>query len=206
MKIPYRTGGGALHLLVDSTGIKMMGEGEWKRRKHGSPYCRQWRKLHLGIDAETLDIRAIEISDNRTGDAPVLPQLLDQIPEDEPIGIVSGDGAYDTRACHDAIAGRNASAVIPVRRNAKPWKDTSPGARARNEALNATRRLGRTIWKKWSGYHRRSLAETKMHCFKLLCDKVYARTFDSQVNELKICAAILNRFAQTGTPVTLRVP
>ncbi len=207
VNIPFRSAGkGALHLLVDSTGIKMMGEGEWKRRKHGPSYKRQWRKLHLGIDARTLDIRAIEISDNRTGDAPVLPLLLDQICDDERIGAVSGDGAYDTRACHEAIAVRNASAVIPVRRNAKPWKEASPGATARNETLKVTRYLGRTIWKKWSGYHRRSLAETTMHRFKLLCEKVKARTFESQVTELKIGASILNQFARIGTPVTVRVP
>lgn len=106
--------------------------------------------------------RTLEVSDNRTGDAPVLLLLLDQIPKEEPIGTVSGDGAYDTRACHDVIAGRNACAVMPVRRNAKPWKETSPEAGARNDTPKVTRYLGRTIWRKWSGYHRRSLAETKM--------------------------------------------
>lgn len=207
VNIPFRSNDrGALHLLIDSTGIKMMGEGEWKRRKHGPSYRRQWRKLHIGVDAQTLDIRAIEVSDNRTGDAPVLPLLLNQIPQDEQLGTVSGDGAYDTRGCHDAIASRNASAVIPVRRNAKPWKETSPGAKARNDTLKVTRYLGRTIWKKWSRYHRRSLAETTMHRFKLLSDKVKARIFESQVTELKIGAAILNRFAMIGTPVTVRVP
>jgi hypothetical protein len=72
-----------LHLLVDSTGIKMLGEGEWKIKKHGADYRRQWRKVHLGIDAVTLEIRAIEVTDNATGDAPMLPCLLDQIPADE---------------------------------------------------------------------------------------------------------------------------
>lgn len=113
VNLPFRSHDyGALHLLVDSTGIKMMGEGEWERRKHGPSYRRQWCKLHLGIDARTLDIRAIEVSDSRTGDAPVLP-LLDHIPEDEQIATVSGDGAYDMRACLDALAARNALAVIP---------------------------------------------------------------------------------------------
>lgn len=79
-----------------------------------------------------------------------------------------------------------------------------PGLDARNEALRATRRLGRAIWKKWSGYHRRSLAETKMHCFKLLGQRVVARTFDRQITELKVRAAILNRFSEIGTPVTVR--
>jgi hypothetical protein len=80
-----------------------------------------------------------------------LPGLLAQIPEDEQILSVGGDGAYDTRACHAAIAERGADAVIPVRRNGQPWAKGGPGVDARNEALRATKRLGRTIWKKWSG-------------------------------------------------------
>jgi hypothetical protein len=199
-----RPSSGGLHLLVDSTGIKMMGEGEWKTRKHGASYRRQWRKVHLGIDAITLDIRAIEVTTNAIGDAPTLPDLLAQIPQDEPILSVGGDGAYDTRACHATIAGRGADAVIPVRRNGRPWKKDGPGVDARNEALRATKRLGRPIWKKWSGYHRRSLVETKMHCFKLLGQRVASRTFDRQITELKVRAAILNRFSAIGTPTTVR--
>jgi hypothetical protein len=200
-----RPSSGGLHLLVDSTGVKMMGEGEWKTRKHGASYRRQWRKVHLGIDAETLEIRAIEVTTNAIGDAPVLLELLAQIPEDEKISSVGGDGAYDTRKCHAAIAERDAAAVIPVRRNGQPWTKEGPGVEARNETLRATKRLGRTIWKKWSGYHRRSLVETKMHCFKLLGQRVAARTFDRQKTELKVRAAILNRFSQIGTPNTIRV-
>jgi hypothetical protein len=200
--LPATTG---LHLLVDSTGIKMLGEGEWKTKKHGADYRRQWRKVHLGIDAATLEIRAIEVTDNTTGDAPMLPCLLDQIPAEESIASVSGDGAYDTKGCHEAIAQRRAQAIIPTRKNAKPWKDQRPGAKARNAILAATRRLGRTIWKKWAGYHRRSLVETKMRCFKLLGERVMARDFDRQVAELQVRAAILNRFTRLGTPVTVAV-
>ena len=200
-----RPSSGGLHLLVDSTGIKMTGEGEWKTRKHGASYRRQWRKVHLGIDAETLEIRAIEVTTNAIGDAPALIDLLAQIPEGEKIASVGGDGAYDTRKCHAAIAERDAAAVIPVRRNGQPWTKEGPGVEARNETLRATKRLGRTIWKKWSGYHRRSLVETKMHCFKLLGQRVAARTFDRQKTELKVRAAILNRFSQIGTPNTIRM-
>ncbi len=195
-----------LHLLVDGTDIKMLGEGEWKRKKHGADYRRQWRKVHLGIDASTLEIRAIEVTDNATGDAPMLPCLLDQIDANETIASVSGDGAYDTRACHDAIARRGAQAIIPTRKNGKPWKDLRPGAEARNAILHAIRRLGRRIWKKWSGYHRRSLVETKMRCFKLFGERVMARDFDRQVAELQVRAAILNRFTRLGTPTTVAMP
>lgn len=200
-----RHSSGGLHLLVDSTGIKMMGEGEWKTRKHGASYRRQWRKVHLGIDAGTQDIRAIEVTTNAIGDAPTLPDLLAQIPEGEQILSVGGDGAYDTRACHAAIAERGADAVIPVRRNGQPWTKDGPSVDARNEALRATKRLGRPIWKKWSDYHRRSLVETKMHCFKLLGQRVASRTFDRQITELKVRAAILNRFSEIGIPTTVRI-
>ena len=176
--IPHRPGTGALHLLIDSTGINAEGDGEWCAKKHGPSKPRQWRKVHLGIDAETLEIRAIEITGAGVGDAPMLPDLLEQIAADQPIGTVSADGAYDTRACHAAIAARNAIAVIPTRRNGRPWKEDTPGADARNDILRATNRLGRMIWRRWSGYHRRSLVETKMHCFKLLGERVRSRDFD----------------------------
>ena len=200
---PTTTG---LHLLIDSTGIKMLGEGEWKTKKHGAEYRRQWRKVHLGIDAQTLEIRAIEVTDNSVGDAPMLPELLSQIPPEERIATVSGDGAYDTKGCHEVIAQRGAEAVIPTRKNAKPWKENRLGAHVRNEILRATCHLGRAIWKKWSGYHRRSLVETKMRCFKLLGERVMARDFDRQIAELQVRAAILNRFTRLGTPMTVHMP
>ena len=181
------------------------GPASRRTRKHGASYRRQWRKVHIGIDAETLDIRAIEVTTNAIGAAPVLPDLLAQIPADEPIRSVGGDGAYDTKKCHAAIAERDAEAIIPVRRNGRPWQEDSPGTAARNETLRSIKRLGRTIWKKWSDYHRRSLVETTMHCFKLLGQRVMARTFDRQITELKVRAAILNRFSQIGTPNTVRV-
>ena len=89
----------------------------------------------------------------------MLPELLNQTPTDQAIGKVSADGACDTRGCHAAIAARSACAVIPARKNARPWQEKTPGAQARNEILRATRRPCRTIWRRWSGYHRPSLAE-----------------------------------------------
>ena len=206
VQLPYRASTSALDLLVDSTGIKFLGEGEWKRKKHGAEYRRQWRKVHLGIDASTLEIRAIEVTDNSVGDAPMLPELLAQIPPGEPLASVRTDGAYDTKACHAAIAQRGAQAVIPPRKNGKPWKGTLEGAGVRNEALRACRRLGWGIWKKWAGYHRRSLVETKMHCFKRLGERVMARTFERKVTELHVRVALLNRFTQLGCPTTVAVP
>ena len=139
---------------------------------------------------------------NHIGDAPMLPDLLDLIPPDQTIGSVTADGAYDTRKCHKAIAGRNAAAVIPPRKNAKPWKPTGPGAVARNEALRASKYLGRAIWRRWSGYSRRSRVETKMNCIKLLGQSLMARDVDRQVAELQVRIAVLNGYTALGIPVT----
>jgi len=184
VNIPYRGSDGPLHLLIDiepvsatgssepARGIKVEGEGEWNARKHGGTKRRVWRKIHIGIDEQTLEIRAAELTTSDVGDAPMLPELLDQIPPDQEIASVTApsrglhanhcratDGAFDTRKCHDAIAARGVAAIIPPRKNAKPWKPDSPGAVARNEALRASKRFGRTIWRRWSGYHRRSRVE-----------------------------------------------
>lgn len=205
VSIPYRGSSGPLHLLIDSTGIKAEGEGEWLSRKHGRSRRRLWRKIHIGIDETTLEVRAVEITDSRTGDAPMLPELLNQIPDDQEIGSVTADGAYDTRKCHDAIADRGADAVIPPRRNARTWKPTTKGAGARNEALRTSKYLGRALWRRWSGYHRRSRVETKMHCIKLLGQGLMARDFDRQVAELHARVAVLNGFTALGIPETRSV-
>jgi hypothetical protein len=202
VKLPYRGSQGPLHLLIDSTGLKVEGEGEWNARKHGGPKRRVWRKIHLGIDEGTLEIRAIEVTSSDVGDAPMLPELLAQIAPDQDIASVTADGAFDTRKCHDAIAERGAAAIIPPRKNAKPWKPDTAGAVARNEALRTSKRLGRTVWRRWSGYHRRSRAETKMHCVKLLGQRLMARDFARQVAELHVRVAVLNGFTTLGIPVT----
>ncbi|MEB3754985.1 IS5 family transposase [Acinetobacter sp. MD2(2019)] len=200
--ISYQTSKDGLHLLVDSTGLKFLGEGEWKRKKHQPEYRRQWRKLHIGIDAKTLQIRAVQLTTNNVGDSQVLGNLLDQIPSGERIDSVYTDGAYDTKRCRQVIADRNAHAIIPPRKNAKPWKDKRASSIERNTLLKTIKHLGRTIWKKWSGYHRRSLVETKMHCIKLLGDKLHARKFASQVNEIHARVAVLNKFTELGRPHT----
>jgi hypothetical protein len=97
------------------------------------PKRRVWRKTHLGSDEQTLEVRAIEVTSSDIGDAPMLPELLGQIGAHHAVASVTADGAYDTRKCHKAIADRGAAAAIPPQRNAKPWKETTPGATARNE-------------------------------------------------------------------------
>jgi hypothetical protein len=173
VNISHRTSQGPLHLLIDSTGIKVEGEGEWNARKHGGAKRRVWRKVHLGIDEHTLEIRAVKVTSSDVGGAPMLPELLAQIPADQDIASVTApshglranrcratDGAYDTRKCHDAIhcpavvcmqttrgADRGAAAIIPPRKNAKPWKTVTEGAVARNEALRASKYLGCALWR-----------------------------------------------------------
>jgi Transposase DDE domain len=214
VNIPHRGSPGPLHLLIDSTGIEVEGEGAWNARKHGGAKRRVWRKVHLGIGEQTLEIRAVEVTGSDIGDAPMLPELLSQIPPDQDIASVTADGACDTRKCHDAIADRGAAAFgpsfgpvavrpsLPPRKNAKPWKVDTAGAAARNEALRASKHLGRALWRRWSGYHRRSRVETKMHCVKLLGQRLMARDFDRQVAELQVRVAVLNGFTAIGIPVT----
>ena len=202
VNIPYRGSAGPLHLLIDITGIKVEGEGEWNARKHGGSKRRVWRKIHIGIDEQTLEIRAAELTTSDVGDAPMLPELLDQIPLDQEIASVTADGAFDTRKCHDAIVARNAAAIIPPRKNAKLWKPDTSGAIARDEALRASKRFGRMIWRRWSGYHRRSRVETKMHCVKLLGQRLMARDFDRQIAKFQVRVAVLNGFTALGIPVT----
>lgn len=171
-------------------------------RKHGGSRKRVWRKVHLAMGEATLEVRAVEITGSGVGDAPVLPDLLAQIPEGGAIASITAYGAYDTRGCRDTIANRGADAVIPPRRNAKPSKTDSPGAADRHEALRANKHLGRTTWRLWTGYYFRSRAETKVNGMKLLGRKPMARNFDRRTAELQIRIAISNRFAALGIPVT----
>ena len=205
VQIPYRRADGPLNLLVDSTGIKFLGDGEWQARKHGVQGRRQWRKVHLAMDTATSDIRAVEFTSSSDGDSPVLPDLLDQIPEGEDIGSVTADGAYDTRRCHTAVIDREATAIIPIRRNGRPWKEDCPAAIARNETLRATRYYGRAFWKRWTGYHVRSRIEAKMRCLKAFGERIAARDPDRQTAEIQIRVALMNRFSALGTADIVRV-
>ena len=165
VNIPYRSSAGPLHLLIDTEPERATGSSEpasglrrvskqstgllaRRRRKHGGTKRRVWHKLHIGIDAQTPDIRAAEFTTRDGGDAPLLPELLDQIPLDQEIASVTADGAFDTRTCHDAIAARGAAAILPPCKNAKPRTPDTPRAIARNEAPRASRRFGRPIWRR----------------------------------------------------------
>ena len=205
VQIPYRRADGPLNLLVDSTGIKFLGDGEWQARKHGAQGRRHWRKIHLAMDTATSNIRAVEFTPSRDGDGPVLPDLLDQIPAGDPIGTVTADGAYDTRRCHTAIIEREATAIIPIRKNGRPWKEDGLAALARDDILRATRHFGRAFWKRWTGYHLRSRIEAKMRCLRAFGERIAARDPDRQTAEVHIRIALMNRFSALGTAEIVRV-
>lgn len=198
MLIPYRRSGAPLNLLIDSTGIRFRGDGEWLARKHGATRRREWRKVHLAMDTATGDIRAVEFTSSRQGDSPILPELLSQIPAGEEIETVTADGAYDTRRCHAAILEHGAEPIIPIRRNGRAWKPDCPAATSRNETLRATRFLGRSIWKTWTGYHARSRVEAQMNRLKLFGERIMSRDPDRQTAEIQIRIAIMNRCSALG--------
>ena len=135
----------------------------------------------------------------------MLPDLLAQIPADQAIGTVTADGAYDTRTCHLAIAGRGGTAIIPIRKNGRPWHEDGPAARARNETLRASRHFGRAFWKRLTGYHARSRIEAQMRRLKAFGERVASRDPDRQAAEIHTRIALMNRFSALGRAEIMRV-
>lgn len=201
IELPRRKRSESLHMVVDSTGIKVYGEGEWKVRQHGWSRRRTWRKLHFGVDEATHEFVAVVVSTNSFKDSQILPDLLEQV-EDE-ISQVSADGAYDSRNCYEAIRGREARAAIPPQKKAKIWQhgNTKAERHPRDENLRAIRRKGRREWKRESGYHRRSLAETQVFRVKTIFgERVSARSFAGQAAQVLVRCAALNRMTYWGMP------
>lgn len=192
-----------LHVLVDSTGVKIYGEGEWLDQKHGVRSCRRWRKLHLAVDAETHEIVAVELTPDDVGDVPTIPDLLDQI--EDPIGSMTADGAYDGKAVYDAVAERHpeAAVIIPPRSTAVA---SGTATTQRDQHLQTIARHGRISWQRRSGYCRRSLVETAMYRYKTIIGRrLHARTLPNQRTEAKIGCNVLNRMTSLGMPVSVRV-
>lgn len=201
ISLPRRVKDEPLHLVVDATGVKVYGEGEWKVRQHGYAKRRTWRKLHLAVDEATLEIVAAVVTTNNLADGPVLPDLLDQV--EETIDQVSGDGAYDKRRCYEAIRHHHARAAIPPRKDARIWQhgNCRGDPHPRDENLRRIRQVGRGPWKQESGYHRRSLAETEMFRFKTIFgDRVSARAFEGQAAQLLLRTRALNLMTHLGMP------
>lgn len=193
-----------LHIAVDSTGVKVFGEGEWKVRKHGWSKHRTWLKLHLGVDEQTGDILVGEVTNNSVDDATMLDPLLDQLPEKQNIDQCSADGAYDKRKCYKTLKRHNVKKVtIPPRKNAKIWQhgNSKEERLVRDENLRAIRKMGRKKWKEETNFHRRSLSETAMFRVKAIFgDKVPARSFVNQRNQLLLRLKTLNRMTLLGMP------
>ncbi len=180
-------------LVIDSTGLKVFGEGEWKVRKHGAKKRRVWHKLHLAVDPATHDNVAAEISLENVHDAEVLPTLLNPLRRK-----LGRDGAYDRKASHQLISRKGAIACIPPRKSAGLWKKGHP----RNDAVLVMRKEGLAHWKKISGYHCRSLAETAMYRFKqLLAGKISLRNYNGQVGEVMAYVSAINKLNTLGLPV-----
>jgi hypothetical protein len=190
-----------LHLVVDGTGLKVFGEGEWKVRQHGVSKRRTWRKVHLAVDQETGIIHAAATSANSISDGQMLPALLEQVVA--VICQVSADGIYDQRTCYEAIGQRGARVAIPPRRNARIWQHGNCKAErlARDENLRRIRQVGRAQWKRESGYHRRSLAETAIYRLKTLFGSTLRSRGDMAQNiETLLRLNVLNRMTALGMP------
>ena len=184
-----------LHLLIDSTGLKDFGEGEWKVKKHGVSKRRTWRKIHIAVDGNTYQIHAVETTKTNVDDAEGALKLIRKI--GKRIGSMRGDGAFDKKKVYNERSKRKSKACIPPRSNARlDYCGASGSARRyRNEAVIAMRKGDLGGWKERTKYHRRSLAETAMFQIKqIFGDKLKARNFDSQVVETRIKVTILNRF------------
>ncbi len=204
--LPALPQSGPRHVVMDATGLKVYGAGEWHVRKHRVSRRRTWRKLHLGIDETTKAIVAVELTGSRIHDSQPLPALLEQIAD--PIEQVSGDGAYDTRACYEAVLERGATPVFVPRRTARPGiaKDPTGWRAARNRMLRQIEARGRSAWQVLSGYTRQSIAENTMFRFKqVFGGRLWARRYATQPTEALVKCSILNRMTQLGMPETVRV-
>ena len=197
---------GPLHLILDSSGLKVYGEGEWKVRQHGYSKRRTWLKLHLAVDPQTHEIQAAMVTDPGVTDAETVPALLEQV--ENPVESAAADGAYDRQVVYDALEGRSARAVVPPRRDAKVKRHgNSSGPRlARDENLRRIRKVGRAAWKEESGYHERSLVETAMLRMKTIFgDGVASRSPAQQATEAGVRCRALNIMTHQGMPRSERV-
>lgn len=200
IKLPKRNkNNNSIHIVADSTGLKVYGEGEWKVRQHGKSKRRTWVKLHLSIDQGMHDIEALVLTKNNVHDCEILPQMLNQI--ETPIEQVTGDGAYDSHDNYAAVIEKNATPCFPPRKNARRHKATDEAWRLRNHAVSQVHYNGAKEWKEKTNYHRRSLAETAMYRFKqLFGGSVVSRNMSNQCVETAIKCSVLNKFNALGMP------
>jgi len=199
--LDVRKHNGPIDVVVDSTGLKVFGEGEWKMRKHGKSKRRTWRKLHLAVNPDTHEIEAETLTENSCDDASQVDDLLDQVAGS--LEAFYGDGAYDQRKVYETLEKQGVRAIIPPRRNAKIWQHGNSGERplTRDVAIREIRRRGRRQWKERIGYHRRSLSETAMYRMKsCFGDHLKNREIENQRTETRLRSKILNKFTRLGLP------
>lgn len=192
---------GRIDVVVDSTGLKVFGEGEWKMRKHGKSKRRTWRKLHLAVNPDTHEIEAETLTDNSCDDASQVDALLDQVAGK--IDGFYGDGAYDKWKVYETLGHRRIKAIVPPQRNAKIKRHGNSSGRplSRDVAIRAIRHGGRRRWKESVGYHRRSLSETAMYRMKCCFgDHLKNREIQNQRTETRLRSKILNQFTRLGLP------
>jgi IS5 family transposase len=201
-----RTGSGPLHLLVDSTGLKLGGAGEWLVEKHGTSRRRSWRKLHIGVDAASGEIVAVEVTRKDIDDAAVVDTLLDQIAD--PITSFTADGAYDQERVSQAVAVRDpdAAIIVPPRAGAVANACTKTTSTQRDRHLRMIAERGRMAWQKASGYNQRAKVEASIGRYKrVIGDALRSRTDQTEAIEVVIAAAALNRMLGLGRPNCVRI-
>jgi len=207
VRLPKRSSG-HLDIVMDSTGLKIYGEGEWKVRTHGKSKRRTWRKLHLSIDRKSGEIQAAELTAAGISDDAMAETMLTQI--EQPIDSLAADGSYDKRRVYKSLNkyAPSAKVLIPPRRNACIWQhgNTKADRLKRDENLRYIRKHGRAAWKRDSGYHARSLAETAMFRIKTIFGgQLSARLLETQTTQALIRCAALNKMTHLGMPVSYKV-
>lgn len=188
-----------VHLVVDATGIKIYGEGEWKMRQHGKEKRRTWRKLHIAVNESTQDIVMAVVTEANVHDSEMLSALLNGTKLN--VDQVTGDGAYDTHDCYKAAIDIGAKPCFPPRANAARNKPTDEAWRLRNHAVGKVRQKGLKKWKIKNNYHRRSLSETAFSRLKkIFGSHAASRSFENQITELTLRCNMLNKMNQLGMP------
>lgn len=199
---------GTVHLAVDSTGLKIFGEGEWLENKHKTKAKRKrWRKLHLGLDLVSGEIVCSDLTTDDVGDPTTLQGLLEQI--DGPVAKFIADGAYDGAPTRDLLKtrfGEIVEVVIPPPKTAVPSPQSGQPSSVRDRHIAEIKTNGWMAWQKSTGYNQRSRVETQMGRWKaVIGPKLRARNFDTQMTEAKIGVRVLNRMTELGRPEFKRI-
>jgi Transposase DDE domain len=201
-----RSGSEPVHLLVDSTGLKLCGAGEWLVEKHGTRTRRSWRKLHLGVDAGTGQIVASALTTNDVDDGAQADPLLDQVTGR--VASVTGDGAYDQEGVYASVAARHpeAAVIVPPRSGAVLSVDAEAAPTQRDRHLQCIAEHGRMGWQKRSGYNKRARAEVTIGRWKQgIGDGLRARTDERRATEVNVAVHALNRMLELGRPNYVRI-